>query len=36
MSRVAKSVDSSKTVIFMPQIESSRAYSNCLARSLLE
>jgi hypothetical protein len=36
VSRVAKSVDSSKAVIFMPHTESSRAYSNCLARSLSE
>jgi hypothetical protein len=36
VSRVAKSVDSSKAVIFMPHTESSRAYSNCLACSLSE
>jgi hypothetical protein len=36
MPRVAKSVDSSKAVIFIPQTESSRAYSNYLARSLSE
>jgi hypothetical protein len=34
VSRVAKSADYSKAVIFIPQTESSRAYSNCLARSL--
>jgi hypothetical protein len=33
---VAKSADSSKAVIFMPHTESSRAYNNCLARSLSE
>jgi hypothetical protein len=36
VSRVVKSVDSSKAVIFMPQTESSRAYNNHLARSLSE
>jgi hypothetical protein len=36
VSRVAKSADSSKVVIFMPHTESSRAYNNYLARSLLE
>jgi hypothetical protein len=36
MSRVAKSAYSSKAVIFMPQIWSSSAYNNCLARSLSE
>jgi hypothetical protein len=36
VSRVAKSADSSKVAIFMPHIESSRAYNNCLARSLSE
>jgi hypothetical protein len=36
VSRVAKSVDSSKAVIFIPQTESSRAYSSCLACSLSE
>jgi hypothetical protein len=33
---VAKSADSSKAVIFMLHTESSRAYSNYLARSLSE
>jgi hypothetical protein len=33
ISRVVKSIDSSKAVIFIPQTESSRAYSSCLARS---
>jgi hypothetical protein len=36
VSSVAKSADSTKVVIFIPQIESSRAYSNYLARSLSE
>jgi hypothetical protein len=36
VSRVAKSVDSSKAVIFMPHMKSSRAYNNCLARALSE
>jgi hypothetical protein len=36
VSRVVKSADSSKAVIFIPQIESSRAYSSCLACSLSE
>jgi hypothetical protein len=36
VSRVAKSTDSSKAVIFMPHTESSRAYNNYLARSLSE
>jgi hypothetical protein len=36
VSRVAKSADSSKAVIFIHQTESSRVYSNCLARSLSE
>jgi hypothetical protein len=36
VSRVAKSADSYKAVIFMPHKESSRAYNNCLAYSLSE
>jgi hypothetical protein len=36
VSRVAKSVDSSKAVIFIPQTESLRAYNNYLAHSLSE
>jgi hypothetical protein len=36
VSMVAKSADSSKAVIFIPQTESSRAYRSCLARSLSE
>jgi hypothetical protein len=36
VSRVAKSTYSSKAVIFIPQIESSKAYSNYLAHSLSE
>jgi hypothetical protein len=36
VSRIAKLADSSKAVIFMPQIWSSSAYNNCLARSLWE
>jgi hypothetical protein len=36
VSRVAKLVDSSNAVIFMPHTKSSRAYNNCLARSLSE
>jgi hypothetical protein len=36
VSRVAKSADSYKVVIFMPQTELSRAYSNYLAHSLSE
>jgi hypothetical protein len=34
--RIVKSTDSSKTVIFKPQIESSKTYSNCLTYSLSE
>jgi hypothetical protein len=34
--RVAKSADSYKAVIFMSHTESSRAYNNCLTRSLSE
>jgi hypothetical protein len=33
---VAKSADFCKAVIFIPHTESSRAYNNCLARSLSE
>jgi hypothetical protein len=36
VSRVAKSVDSSKEIFFMPQTELSRAYNSCLACSLSE
>jgi hypothetical protein len=36
VSRIAKSVDSSKAILFMPHTESLRAYSNYLARSLSE
>jgi hypothetical protein len=36
MSRVAKSTDYSKAVIFIHQTESSRAYTSYLARSLSE
>jgi hypothetical protein len=36
VSRVAKSTDSSKAVIFIPHTELSRAYNNYLARSLSE
>jgi hypothetical protein len=36
VSRVAKSANFSKAVIFMPHTESSRAYINCLAHSLSE
>jgi hypothetical protein len=36
MSRVAKSSDFFKAVIFMPLTESSKVYSNYLARSLSE
>jgi hypothetical protein len=34
VSRVAKSANSSKAVIFILQTESSKAYNNCLAHSL--
>jgi hypothetical protein len=36
VSRVAKSADSSKAVIFILHTESSKALINCLARSLSE
>jgi hypothetical protein len=36
VSRVAKSADSSKAIIFIPHTWSSRAYNNCLAHSLSE
>jgi hypothetical protein len=36
VSRVAKLADSSKAVIFIPHTWSSKAYYNCLARSLSE
>jgi hypothetical protein len=36
VSRVAKLVDSSKAVIFIPHTWSSGAHNNCLARSLSE